>query len=50
MGLTDTNYSEPADFGVTKIYFSLYKFPKGKKLDVLRDWIAVLRYQFNLQE
>lgn len=50
IGLTDTNYSEPADVGVTEIYFQLHKFLKGKKLDVLRDLIAVLRYQFNLQE
>ena len=50
MGLIDTNYSEPADVGVTEMYFSLHKFPKGKKLDVLRDLIAVLRYRFNLQE
>lgn len=50
MGLIDTNYSQPADVGVTEMYFSLHKFPKGKKLDVLRDLIAVLKYRFNLQE
>lgn len=50
MGLIDTKYSEPADVGVTEMYFSLHEFPKGKKLDVLRDLIAVLRYRFNLQE
>lgn len=44
MGLIDTNYSEPADVGVTEMCFSLQKFPKGKKLDVLRDLIAVLTY------
>lgn len=32
------------------MYFSLQKFPKGKKLDVLRDLIEVLIYRFNLQE
>lgn len=50
MGLIDTNYSEPADVGVTEMYFSLQKFPKGKKLEVLRDLIVVLKYRFNLQE
>jgi len=28
----------------------VFHFTKGKKLDVLRDLIAVLRYRFDLQE
>ena len=50
MGLIDTNYSQAADVGVTEMYFSLPKFSKGKKLDVLRNLIGVLKYRFNLQE
>ena len=50
MGLINTNYSERDDVGVTEMYFSLHRFPKGKKLDVIKDLIAVLRYRFNLQE